>query len=168
MLKRTVTRTRTILAACGVTVLLLGGCNGGDDEAASTTSAPAPGPTTTGRPVDTSFTGQDSARFCDLARTYDDRSTALGSSPTPGQLRTAVQEGEAAISQAVGAAPPEIKNDVEVLAAAFGAVVDELEKANFDPNRVSPAAFEQLQAPEFQAATTRFQAYLRNVCGVAP
>jgi len=151
-------------------VLLVGGCNGGGggDEAASTTSVPGPRPTTTVRPVDTSFTGQDSAGFCGLARAYDERSTALGSSPTPEQLRTAVQEGQAAISQAVGSAPAEIKSDVEVLAAAFGTVVKELETANFDARGVSPAAFQQMQAPEFQAATTRFQAYMRNVCGVTP
>jgi hypothetical protein len=31
---------------------------------------------------------------------------------------------------------------------------------------MSPAALGSLQAPEFQASTTRFQAYLRTVCGI--
>lgn len=148
-------------------VLLLGGCSpSGDDEAAPTTSAPAAGPTTTARPVDTSFTGADSARFCDLARTYGERSSDLGSSPTPDQLRTVVREGQAAISQAVSAAPAEIKNDVEALAAGFGAVLAELERVDFDAARLPPTAFGPLQTPEFQAATTRFQAYVRSVCGI--
>ena len=34
---------------------------------------------TTVRPVDTSFTGQNSAQFCNLAKTYNDRFTSVGS-----------------------------------------------------------------------------------------
>jgi len=155
-----------MLAASGVAVLLLGACSGGGDDEAAPTSAPSTGPATTARPVDTSFTGRDSAEFCNLARTYAERSTGVASSPTPEQLRTVVREGQAAISQAVGAAPTEVKNDVEVLAAAFGTLLDELEKVNFEGSRLPPTAFGQLQTPEFQAATTRFQAYTRSVCGI--
>ncbi len=157
-----------MLAACVTAMVLVAGCSGGgDDEAAPASSVPGPGPPTTVRPVDTSFTGQDSAQFCDLARTYDERSTDVGSSPTPDQLRTAVQEGQTAIDQAVDAAPGEIRNDVLVLAAGFGAVLGELEKVNFEVTRLPPTAFGPLQTPEFQASTTRFQAYIRSVCQVA-
>ncbi len=165
-------RTRRALAACGVALLVLGGCSGGDDdEAAPTTSAPAGaaagGPASTVRPVDTSFTGQNSAQFCALARTYNERFTKVGSNPTPAELRTVAREGQRAISEAVSAAPAEIKKDVEVLAATFTGLLGELEKVNYDAARLSPSAFAQLSATEFQTSTTRFQAYIRSVCGVS-
>ncbi len=162
---------RRTLAACAVALLVLAGCSGGgDDKAAPTTSAPAgtaaTGPTTTVRPVNTSFTGQNSAEFCNLARTYNDRSTSVSPNATPAQLRTVAREGQAAITQAVNSAPAEIKPDVQVLANTFGALLTELEKVNYDIARLPPAALQSLQAPEFQQSTTRFQAYVRTVCGV--
>ena len=149
---------------------MLAGCSGGDDEdAAPTTSAPAgtAGPTTTVRPVDTSFTGQNSAQFCALARTYNERFTSVSPNATPAQLRTVAREGQTAITQAVNAAPAEIKPDVEVLARSFGSLLSELEKVNFEVARLPPTALQALQAPEFQQSTTRFQAYIRTVCGVS-
>ena len=150
-------------------LLLLTGCSGGgdDDQAAPTTTAQAAGgPTTTVRPVDTSFTGQNSAQFCTLARTYNERFSSVGSNPSPAQLRTVTREGQTAISQAVSAAPAEIKPDVEVLARTFTGLITELEKVNFEVARLPPTALQSLQAPEFQASTTRFQAYTRSVCGI--
>jgi hypothetical protein len=161
---RRVLRTRRILAGCGIALIVMAGCSGDDDDAATPTSAPAP--TTTVRPVDTSFTGQGSAQFCALSRTYNERFTRVGPDATPAQLRTLATEGQAAISEAVTAAPPEIKRDVEVIANAFRTFMGELEKVNFEVARVPPAALQSLSAPEFQQATTRFQAYTRSVCGV--
>lgn len=157
---------RRTLAACGVALLVLAGCSGGgDDEAAPTTSTPAP--TTTVRPVDTSFTGQNSAEFCGLARTYNERFAGVGPNATPAQLRTLAREAQTAISQAINAAPAEIKPDVEVIARTFGTLLTELEKVNFEVTRLPPTAVQALQAPEFAQATTRFQAYSRAVCGVS-
>ncbi|HVL06719.1 MAG TPA: hypothetical protein VM388_12075 [Acidimicrobiales bacterium] len=160
---------KTLAAIAALTLVVLAGCSGGgdDDDAAPTTAAAgAGGPTTTVRPVDTSFSGQNSAQFCALARTYSERANAFGSNPTPAQLRTATREGQTAITQAVNAAPAEIKPDVEVLARAFTAILAELEKVNFEPARMPPAALQPLQTPEFQQSTTRFQAYGRSVCGI--
>jgi len=150
---------------------VLAGCSGGGDDTdgASPTSAPAgsfpSGPGTTVRPVDTSFTGQNSAQFCALARTYNERFTSVGSNPTPDQLRTVAREGQTAISQAVSAAPAEIRKDVEVISDTFKAILGEFEKVNFEAARLPPTVLSQLSAPEFQTATTRFQAYIRTVCG---
>jgi len=148
---------------------VLAGCSGGDKKpAAAPTSAPAAtGPTTTARPVDTSFTGVNSGPFCGLAKTYNDRFTNVGAAATPAQLRTVAQDGRTAINQALTAAPAELKADVQVLADAFGSLFNELDKVNFDASKVSVAAFAPIQAPEFQTATIRFQAYVKNVCGVA-
>lgn len=171
VLERRVFRNRKILLACGIALIALTGCSGDDDDtAAPTTSAPAgsvnTSPTTTVRPVDTSFTGQNSAQFCGLARTYNQRFTSVGANPSPAELRTVAREGQAAIRDAVSAAPAEIKKDVEVIANSFNTFLGELEKVNFEAARVPPAALQSLSAPEFQQSTTRFQAYIRNVCGV--
>ena len=158
------------MTACCVATLLLSGCSGGgdDDQAApTTTAASAVNPTTTVRPVDTSFTGQNSAQFCSLARTYNERFSSVGSNPSPAQLRTVTREGQTAISQAVNSAPAEIKNDVQVLANTFSSLLSELEKVNFEVTRLPAAALQSLQAPEFQQSTTRFQAYIRTVCGIS-
>jgi len=146
---------KTLAAIAVLSLVVLAGCSGGDDDddaAPTTAAAGAGGPTTTVRPVDTSFSGQNSAQFCALARTYSERANAFGSNPTPAQLRTATREGQTAITQAVNAAPAEIK--------------PELEKVNFEPARMPPAALQPLQTPEFQQSTTRFQAYGRSVCGI--
>lgn len=172
VVERRVIRTRRTLAACGVALLVLAGCRGdGDGDAAPTTSAPpgtaAGGPTTTARPVDSSFTGQNSAQFCALARTYNERFTKVGTNPSAAELRTVAREGQTAITQAVSTAPAEIKADVQVLATTFGGLLSELEKVDFEAARLPPAAFTELSSLEFQTATTRFQAYIRTVCGVS-
>lgn len=160
--------TPSKLAAWGVALVLLGGCSGDDkDKASSTPTTSASAVTTTGRPVDSSFTGQNSAQFCTLAKTYNDRFSTVNTASTPAQLRIVAQEGRTAINQAASAAPAEIKADVQVIANTFGALIGELEKVNFDVSKMSPTAVSSLQAPEFQTSTTRFQAYLRSVCGIA-
>ena len=158
------TRIRTTFAICSVAAVLLSGCSSGDDEkeaSPATTGAP-----TTVRPVDTSFTGQNSTEFCALAKTYRDRSNKVSPGSTPAELRTAAQDGLTAINQVVSAAPAEIKPAVEVVAATLGTVVTELEKVDFDTTKAPPSAFAPLQDPEFQAAAGRFQAYVTQVCGV--
>jgi hypothetical protein len=159
-----------MLAAGAVAFLVMVGCSGDDDKDSATgTTAPAAttgGPTTTVRPVDTSFSGQNSAQFCTLAKTYNERFSKVSANPTPAELRTVTREGQTAISQAVSAAPAEIKNDVQVISAAFTTLLGELEKVNFEAARMPPAALSALSAPEFAQSTTRFQAYIRNVCGV--
>lgn len=157
------TRIRTTLAVCGLAAALLTSCSSGDDKKeASPTTTGAP---TTVRPVDTSFTGQNSAEFCALAETYRERSSNVSPGTSPAELRTAAEDGLTAINEVVSAAPAEIKPDVEVVAATLGAVVTELEKVEFDTTKAPPSAFAPLQDPQFQAAAGRFQAYVTQVCG---
>ena len=151
---------------CAFAVLALAGCSGGgDDDKASPSTAPANAPSTTA-PKPPTFTGQDSAQFCALAKTYTERFANVGANPSAAQLRTVTREGQTAITQAVTAAPAEIKADIQLLATTFSGLNDELEKVNFDVARLPPAALGQLSTPQFQAATTRFQAYSRTVCGI--
>jgi len=160
------------LAACGLALVLLGGCSSSEKDSdtagggPATTAAPAGGPTTTVRPVDTSFSGQNSAQFCNLAKNYKNPAASLGSNPTPAQLKTVLTDGQTAINQAVAAAPPEIKPDVQIIADAFAAFAKELAKVDYVAANVQPAALAPLSAPAFQMASTRFAAYLKSVCGV--
>ncbi|HVM13166.1 MAG TPA: hypothetical protein VM287_02415, partial [Egibacteraceae bacterium] len=152
------TRIRTTLAICGLAAALLS-CSSGDDKKKEVSPTTAGGPTTV-RPVDTSFTGQNSAEFCALAKTYRDRSNNVRPGSSPAELRAAAEDGRSAINDVLSAAPEEIKPDVEGVAAALGAVVTELEKVGFDTTKAPPAAFAPLQDPEFQTAAARFQAYV--------
>ncbi len=170
MIERRVTRIRSTLAACGLALLVLTACSSGDDDndaAPAATTAPA-GPATTAASTSPTFTGQGSAEFCNLARTYTDRSATVGnpSAMTPAQLRTLANEGRTAITQAANTAPPEIKPDVQLIATTFTALIAELEKVNYDFSRLTPATFAPLQAPEFARASQRFQAYNRDVCKI--
>jgi hypothetical protein len=153
----------------GVAVVALASCSGDGDTAAPATTAPttaAPRPSTTLRPVEPSFTGQNNAQFCATARTYNERSGSVSRATTPDQLRAGVRESRDAINQIAAAAPAEIKADAQTLANGFGVLFTELEKANFDPTRVALTAFAPMQAAEFVQSTTRFQAYMRTVCGI--
>lgn len=149
-----------MFAACGIALLVAAGCSGGDDKQASPPASAEAG----GQPVDTRFTGQGSAEFCNEARTYSERSKNVAAPSTPAQVRSVAQEGQAAINQAVNLAPTEIKPDIQVIAAAFGSMLSELEKVNFDVSKVTPATFAKLQEPQFATSTQRFQAYVANVC----
>ena len=164
------TRIRSTLVACGLALLVLTGCSGGDDDkdaAPAASTAPA-GPTTTARPADPTFTGQGSGEFCSLARTYTERFANVRSpASSPAELRTLANEGRTAITQAANAAPPEIKADVQLIATTFSGLLAELEKANFDTTKIAPAAFAPLQTPEFGRASQRFQAYSRDVCKIS-
>lgn len=163
------TSIRSTLVVCGFTLLVLTGCSsGGADKDAAPAASTAPGPTSTTRAADPVFTGQGSAEFCSLARTYTERSTIAGNPApsTPAQLRSIAEEGRTAISLAANTAPPEIKADVQLIAATFTALIAELERMNYNFSRVTPAVFAPLQTPEFGRASQRFQAYTRDVCKI--
>lgn len=156
------------MAGC-LAVLALTACSDDGDKAAPVTSETtvAAGASTTVRPADPNFTGQNNAEFCALAKTYSERSGNVTKATSPEELRAGVQESRNAVDQLATTAPAEIKADAQTLATAFGTLFTELEKANFDPTKVSVAAFAPLQAPEFAQSTTRFQSYLRTVCGIS-
>jgi hypothetical protein len=124
------------------------------------------GVATTQAPVDPHFSGQGSADFCTLSRTYTDRSGSVGASATSAQLRALAREGQTAIAQAASVAPAEITADVQIISSAFGSLLVELDKVNYDPSRMTPSTFAALQAPEFARSTQRFQAYIRDVCKI--
>jgi hypothetical protein len=160
---------RRALAAVALLTVLLAGCGGDSDEAepsrATTTTAGAATPGS----VDTNFTGKDSERFCTLLRNYNDKFAQLGSPlEQEAQRKTLAQEIDSAINEARAAAPPEIKGDVQVVAAALSGYIQELAKVNYDVSKVSFSSpgVVALQKPEVQASGNRLNAYLDKVCGI--
>lgn len=144
-------------------VVLVAGCGGGDsDESASTTAPPA----TSGGTTAPTFSGAGSGQFCDLVKTYSDRTAGLTrANSTPAQVRQLATELGAAIQQAVSVAPAEIKTDVTLVAAAAKDYLAGLQRVGYDLSRVPPDALQKFQAPDVQAATERLQNYSRTVCG---
>lgn len=90
------------------------------------------------------------------------------STPKPPRRSCALRlrEGLAAINQTIAVAPAEITGDVQVISTAFASIVADLEKVNFDFNKVTLETFSKFQAPEFGASTQRFTAYRTNVCRI--
>jgi hypothetical protein len=163
---------RRLLVTIGLVAVLATTACGNDSkkESSDTTAAPAAQATTTpGATVDTKFTGKGSAQFCALAKTYGDKSGQLVPSlSNPAQLRTIFKDLQVAVKQAVDVAPSEIKADVTLLANFYNDFAAALEKVNYDFTKVPPDISRKLQDPQFQQATTRLDAYTKQVCGLNP
>ena len=128
----------------------------------------APAPTTTAnadatsQPVDTSFTGAGSGDYCRRARDYSESSKKFNVPNTPDQLRQVFQEAQNDIHSALAVAPPEIKADVQTIAAGLSSIVKAMEAADYDVTRL--AATPPSLPPNFDAASQRIDAYTRDVC----
>jgi hypothetical protein len=149
-----------LVAAIGLT-----GCGGGSGEKAAPTTV------STSPPVTAALVGNDQAAspFCQLARTYTDKFTALlgsAQSNDAAKLKAASTDAESAIRQAQATAPAEIKADVTVVATTAKDALAALQKNNFDLNK-TPDAVSKLQEPAFQASFAKLNAYARAHCGVA-
>ncbi len=157
-------RALVVPAACLVALLVLVGCSGSDYDDAGGTSTTAVTPTTV-RPVNTSFTGQGSAEFCQFIRTFTAGSQSVSPTASPAELEVELQKSLDAINQAVDVSPAEIKGDVVAIADTFDTVVTAISKASFDLTKVDGSALAALQADSFLDAVTRLQAYLSQYCG---
>jgi hypothetical protein len=157
-------RRFALAVTAGMLGLVLAACGGGDDEGSRDVSSPttaAVGPQTT-----ESFSGNPNSRYCQLARTYLEKSKQLSQSGGgPDALRTLYKDAERDIKAAVDAAPSEIKNDAKVVADGLTVLVAGFESANWDPTRVSPDAFNAISTPQFQTSASRVEAYTTQVCG---
>ena len=99
-------------------------------------------------------------------QTYNDRFGRINPSALndPQQFRTAMQDANAALKDAAGAAPASIRSDVGLMSQAMQKLFDSFQQVNFDITRVQVTAFTQLQAPEFIAAAQRLDEYTRQNC----
>jgi hypothetical protein len=156
-----VTSARTL-----ATVLLLAAfaACGGDGDTDQTAPTTALGDTTT--TTTPSFTGAGSEPFCNQARQAQEELAGLtqaGSSPEA--MREVFLKAAAALRSLADAAPPEIKGDVETIAASYDDLQRSLEAAGWDPTKIPGEITGRLTAPDITAASQRLNAYQQQVCG---
>ncbi|MGI9021845.1 MAG: hypothetical protein ACR2HV_01180, partial [Acidimicrobiales bacterium] len=109
---------------------------------------------------------QEGGQFCDLINTYGSRLTGLVSTgANTEQIRQLAEEVGSAIKSAEDAAPPEIKPDVTVVAAAAEGYLTALKNAGYDLAKLPPEAVQAFQAPDVAEAGVRLQGYAASVCG---
>jgi hypothetical protein len=82
----------------------------------------------------------------------------------PQQLRSTLVDAAAALKDAQSKAPDELRADVGLLNDAFQRLVTAFQQANFDVTKVSPAVLDQLNTPQYTAASQRLENYMRTNC----
>jgi|GEM_PF-3947412 len=156
--------SRAVVAAGLGGLLLLTACSSDKKDGAASTSTTVAATATTVQPVDTRFSGEGSAQFCEFISTFTKGQQNLSTSASPAAIRAAFEESLAAVKQAVDVAPAEIKPDVVAVASSVQSIADAMSAANFDATKVDPSALTTLQSEGFMTSVTRMQAYLTNVC----
>lgn len=166
------TRVGSVLVLGVVGAALLVACSDGNDgpggeSAARTTVVGGQVTSTTLIPVDTSFTGEGADEYCRLASDYAVASKQLmGQGGANPDLKQLFRDAAESITQAVGLAPPEIQSDATIVARDFGALISGLENVDYDFTRVPPDVIARLQSAEYKMASTRIEAYSKNVCRI--
>jgi hypothetical protein len=135
----------------------LAGCSSDDgkDSAAVTTSSALPSTSLTTRV----FTGDPNSEFCRLAKENSTRVSQVGSAVSnPEQLAALLGEVAPAVREIVKVAPPELKDDMPVLADGFEKLLTSANEGQID--------LSVLTEPKFQAAGQNLAAYGQQVCGI--
>jgi hypothetical protein len=164
---RIVRWARVAPSCCVVLCLALAGCSDSkksDTVAATATSTTAAVVTSTPHTVDTRFTGEGSADFCQFITAFSQSQQGVTPSASPASLETAFRDSLDAIDQAVAVAPAEIKPDVVNISNSFKTVQAAAAEAGFDISKMSQSSLGALQNQNFLDSVTRLQAYLTNVC----
>lgn len=155
-----------LLCALGLTATLcLAGCaSDGSHDAPGNAAGPTTPSTLT---VDTAFTGADSAKFCTLIRSFNDDSGRIAPAANdPIALRDLFRRSATSVQQAAAVAPPEVKDDVGVLAKVYADFLTALESVDFNLTKLPPAALASLSTPDTMRASARISAYTTNICKV--
>lgn len=152
-----------ILPGCGH-----GGGGGGSSSPSpppSSSAAVTPAVTATTGPltVDTTFTGQGSAAYCQLSKSYADAAARLGPNPDA-QLRQAYEDAARDMQAAVAVAPAEIKGDAQIVADGFGGLIAALQGVDYDFTRLPPDVVARFMDDDFRRASIRLTAYGKNIC----
>ncbi|HEX2042637.1 MAG TPA: hypothetical protein VHF24_08360 [Acidimicrobiales bacterium] len=147
---------RSLLAVALVCVVGLVGCGDDDEEEAATTetTTATTAPATPGR----------GGRFCELLRSYEDKYNRTRNVSEPEQLRDLVRSLPDDLEEAQEVAPLEVRGDVELVAQVIDEYVRELEKVDFQTNRIPAGMVQRLLSSDFLAAAQRLQAYGRANC----
>lgn len=149
---------RVLSSVLAVAALVgLAGCSSDDgkDSAAVTTSSALPSTSPTTRV----FTGDPNSEFCRLAKENSTRVSQVGSAVSnPEQLAALLGEVAPAVREIVKVAPPELKDDMPVLADGFEKLLTSANDGQID--------LSVLTEPKFQAAGQNLAAYGQQVCGI--
>ena len=151
---------RVVSSVLAVAALVgLAGCSSdddGDDTAAVTTTSSVASSTPTTR----LYTGDPNSEFCRLAKENSTRVSQVGSAVSnPEQLAALLGEVAPAVREIVKVAPPELKDDMPVLADGFEKLLTSANEGQID--------LSVLTEPKFQAAGQNLAAYGQQVCGIS-
>lgn len=154
-------RARFTVAAMATLLLMGVACSGGDDDSDSGAGPTGGGSATTARAG--AAPGTDG--FCDFVRGFTDRFGRIDLGlADPQRFRTVMEDAASAIAGAQNDAPEAIRADVATLNTYFQRFVESLRQVNYDLTRLRQGTVEQLQAPEFTAASARLDEYQRTRC----
>lgn len=141
-------------------VLLGGACSGSSDGRAAPTTA-VPGVTTTLR-----YRGDADSRFCRAVRAGIPAVARAGQGrPDPDAAWAQARAVHRLLRPVVGRAPEAIRTDVAELVTGLERVLEILDRAGGDPERVPADQQQTLAQSAPTAAAGRVQVYLRQVCG---
>ncbi len=155
-------RVRVLASVLAVVAVIgLAGCSSddddGDDAAVVTTSSVVE----TSTPTTRLYTGDPNSIFCTLARENSTRVSQVGSTVSnPEQLAALLEEVAPAVREIVKVSPPELEDEIPVLADGFEKMLASAKAGQIDLN--------VLADPEFQAAGQELASYGRQVCGIQP
>ena len=145
----------SVLAAAAV--FSLAGCgkdNGKTETAAVTTTS-----VVSATPTTKVYTGDPNSIFCTLARENSTRVSQVGGAVSnPEQLAALLEEVAPAVREIVKVSPPELKDDVNVLADGFEKLLKSANDGQID--------LTILTDPKFQAAGQNLASYGKQVCGI--
>ncbi len=146
---------RSLVALALACVVGLVGCGGDDEESATTdTTTGTTAPATPGR----------GGRFCELLRSYSDKYNRTRNVSNPEELRDLLRTARTDVKEAQEVAPPDVKADSEIVANVIDQYVEELEKVDFQTNRIPAFMVQRLLSPDFLTAAQRIQEYGRTNC----
>ena len=155
-----------------VSVLCLAAaCSTGGDEGSAvttSTSSEASTPITTGPPR---YDGDPDSPFCTLLRDVDTSDILSGDPGDPTAVEVALGRLVGVLGEAAAVAPPEVVDDVTLVADGVGALDEALAGFgyDFDALAASEAAAQVTEAvndPVFTDAGIRLSGYRTEVCGL--
>ncbi len=142
-------------------VLLGGACSGSSDDGRAAPATAAPGvPTTLG------YRGDPDSRFCRSVRAAIPAVSRAGRGrPDPEAAWAQARAVHRLLRSVAGQAPEGIRTDVAELVTGLERVLEILDRAGGDPERVPADRQQTLAQGAPTAAAGRVQIYLRQVCG---
>lgn len=147
---------------------LAAGCSTGDDEGSATSTTTArTGTSSTKAPPD--YEGDPDSAFCTLLRDVDTSSILAGDADDPASVEAALGRLVRVLAEARETAPPDIVEDVALVAGGVAALDEALARAGYDFEALAASddGTEVVAAandPVFADAGTRLAAYRAQVC----